>query len=56
MYKIDNKRITDRRIIAYEFNKYFVSIAEKMNSNGDETNGMSVENAKIPEFADYMGT
>ena len=28
---IDNKRIMDRRVIANEFNKYFVSIASKLN-------------------------
>ena len=30
-FKIDNKRITERRVIANEFNKYFVSIASKLN-------------------------
>ena len=31
-FKIDNVKVIDRRVIANEFNKYFVSIATKMNS------------------------
>ena len=54
VFEIDNKRITNRRVIPYEFNKYFVSIAEKMNSNSEEINGLNIQNAKIPNFADYM--
>ena len=30
---IDNKHIFDRRVIANEFNKYFVSVASKLNDN-----------------------
>ena len=30
---IDNKKITDRRIIATEFNKYYVSLATKLNDS-----------------------
>ena len=35
---IDNKRIIERRIIANEFNEYFVSVANKMNDNANSNN------------------
>ena len=53
LFEINNKRITDRRIIANEFNKYFVSIAEKMNNDAQD-GGINVNNANIPTFTDYM--
>ena len=31
VFIIDNKRIIERRVIANEFNKYFVSLASKLN-------------------------
>ena len=31
VFIIDNKRIIDRRVIANEFNKYFLSLASKLN-------------------------
>ena len=34
---IDNKKIIERRIIANEFNEYFVSIASKMNHNANDS-------------------
>ena len=33
IFTIDNKRIMERRVIANEFNKYFISIACKLNEN-----------------------
>ena len=33
VFTIDNKRIMERRVIANEFNKYFISIASKLNEN-----------------------
>ena len=34
-FVIDNEKITNRRVIASEFNKYFVSLAENMNNKND---------------------
>ena len=39
LFKIDNQRITDRRVIANKFNEYFVSIAETMNSTAYAASG-----------------
>ena len=49
---IDNKRITDRRFIANEFNKYFVSIATKINS---EVYGLhEIRVASFQSFEKYL--
>ena len=53
LFIIDNKRITDRRIIATKFNEYFISIAEKMNS--EASSDIILEKAEIPSFLEYMG-
>ena len=45
---IDNKLITDRRIIAAEFNKYYVSIATKLN------NSVKIEPLPSYNFKDFM--
>ena len=39
---IDNNRITDRRVIANEFNKYFVSLAAKMNNEVYDQPGIPI--------------
>ena len=48
---IDNKTVTDRRIIANEFNKYFTSIASNLNNNyhNDE-----LEIKNLPDFNEYL--
>ena len=51
---IDNKRITDRRAIANAFNKYFTSIATKMNQSSSHGIQISIDDAKIPSFLDYL--
>ena len=57
LFNIDNKKITDRRIIANAFNKYFTSIAENMNAASyDGSEGVNITNSKIPSFHDYMNT
>ena len=45
---IDNKRIIERRVIANEFNNYFVSIASKLND------GVKVEQLPNKTFKDFM--
>ena len=41
-FELDDRKITERRLIANEFNKYFVSIAKKLNE-GCSDDGISVE-------------
>ena len=38
LFVLDNQKITDRRLIANEFNKYFNSIASKLNESISYTN------------------
>ena len=47
---IDNKLVTTRRIIANEFNKYFVSLASKLND------AVIIENLPPRTFDDFMPT
>lgn len=49
-FKIDNVKVINRRVIANEFNKYFVSIATKMNS---DCIGL-LEIADLPTFTEYL--
>jgi hypothetical protein len=49
---INNKRIIDRRVIANEFNKYFVSLAAKMNAALYETGNVGIE--KIKSFTEFL--
>ena len=49
-FVIDNVRITNRRVIANEFNKYFVSIATKMNA--DCIGNVCLTG--IPNFSTYL--
>ena len=46
---IDNVKITNRRIIANEFNKYFASIAVKLNEKSCNSDG-----TVIPKFNQYL--
>ena len=48
---LNDQKITDRRIIANEFNKYFVSIAPKLNENYKD-NGITLD--ELPLFSDYL--
>ena len=54
---IDNKTITDRRIIANEFNKYFTSIASNMNEklfSACIDDGIPI--SALPSFDSYLTT
>ena len=48
---IDNKKITDRRVIANEFNKYFNSIASNLN---DQISESSLAGSEFKSFEDYL--
>lgn len=52
-FVIDNETITDRRIIANEFNKYFNSIASNMNENLSATND-GIPLSPLPNFENYI--
>ena len=54
LFVIDNKKISNRRIIANEFNKYFVSLASNLNENYNALGEVGVSN--IPDFSDYLPT
>ncbi|NRB82007.1 MAG: hypothetical protein HRU38_25700, partial [Saccharospirillaceae bacterium] len=51
-FVIDNQKIMDRRIIANEFNKYFNSIASRLN---ESTADIRISDSKFQSFADYLG-
>ena len=51
LFIIDNKRITDRRVIANSFNKYFQSIASKLN---DQISDSPLSQHQIPHFSKFM--
>ena len=51
-FVINNVRINERRAIAQEFNKYFVSIASNMNKSIDELGVISM--APLQSFQDFM--
>jgi hypothetical protein len=51
-FLINNKRITERRTIANEFNKYFVSLASKLNATIDLDKGIPI--CPLIKFNDYM--
>ena len=52
LFSIDNEKITNRRIIANEFNKYFVSLASNLNEAYNEIGELSVN--RLPSFYDYL--
>ena len=47
-FVIDNKKIYERRVIANEFNKYFVSLASKLNDETTKTSSNKSENFLPP--------
>jgi hypothetical protein len=51
-FLIDNKRIVERRVIANEFNKYFVSLASNMNKSLEDNDGVPILNTNT--FTDFM--
>ena len=51
-FVIDNEKITNRRIIANEFNKYFVSLASNLNNAYNEVGEVQIDN--LPNFTDYL--
>ena len=50
-FEIDNNKVTNRRVIANEFNKYFNSIASKLNDNISD---IPISGHKLPTFYDYL--
>ena len=53
LFKIDNQKITNRRVIANKFNQYYVSLASNMNLS--VTDDICISGAEIPSFMSYMG-
>ena len=53
-FVINGKLVRERRIIANEFNKYFVSIAHKMNVQLQEGDNSSIPITPIPSFTDFL--
>ena len=49
---IDYEKIINRRVIANEFNKYFVSLATNLNRAYNELGELSIDN--LPSFTDYL--
>ena len=49
---INNEKITNRRVIANEFNKYFVSLASNLNNAYNELGEVNITG--IPTFSDYL--
>ena len=52
LFNIDNEKVTNRRVIANEFNKYFVSLASKLNEAHNELGELVVN--RLPNFSDYL--
>ena len=53
-FVINNEKITDRRIIANEFNKYFVSLASNLNNAYHEIGELGL--VQIPSFRRLFAT
>ena len=51
-FLIDNNRITSRRVIAHEFNKYFVSLASTLNETYSNDSGIRIN--RPPPFTDFL--
>ena len=51
-FKIDNNKITNRRAIASEFNKYFISLASNLNNIAQED--IVLSRLQIPPFHEYL--
>ena len=52
-FVIDNERVTSRRVIANEFNKYFASIASNLNETYSSD---LLRISSLPSFTDYLPT
>ena len=52
MFLIDNEKITNRRTIANEFNKYFASLASNLNTAYNEIGEVTI--SPLPSFHDYL--
>jgi hypothetical protein len=52
-FVINNERITERRIIAQEFNKYFASIASDLNKKWYDTD-LGIPVTDLPKFESFM--
>ena len=52
LFTINNEKVTNRRIIANEFNKYFVSLASNLNEAYNDIGELSVN--RLPSFYDYL--
>ena len=50
-FVINNERVTNRRVIANEFNKYFTSIASQLN---EVYSGDYLRISALPSFTDYL--
>ena len=51
-FTINNKKITNRRVIANKFNSYFVSIAAKLNSSIISDTNLETQN--LPSFYNFL--
>ena len=51
-FLINNKRIVERRVIADEFNKYFVTLASNMNKSLEDNDGVPILSTQ--SFTDFM--
>ena len=51
-FTINNEKITNRRVIANEFNKYFVLLASNLNNAYNELGELNISN--LPSFVDYL--
>ena len=51
-FVINNEKIKNRRVIANEFNKYFVSLASDLNSAYNELGELNISD--LPNFMDYL--
>ena len=51
-FNINNEKITNRRIIANELNKYFVSLASNLNEAYNDIGELSLN--RLPSFYDYL--
>ena len=52
LFTIENEKVTNRRIIANEYNKYFVSLASNLNEAYNDIGELSIN--RLPSFYDYM--
>ena len=52
MFVINNEKITNRRTIANEFNKYFVSLASNLNLAYNEVGEVMIN--PLPSFHEYL--